>query len=54
MRGEDRERQVTLADGNCRCIRVKPYAKRDQSLLNWDAVTAVGNQNLCTPLTNLP
>jgi hypothetical protein len=31
-----------------------PYANRDQSRLNWDAVTAVGNQNLCTTLTKLP
>ena len=45
---------VTLAEGNCRCIRVKPYANRDQSALNWDAVTAVGNQSLCTMLTKLP
>jgi hypothetical protein len=45
---------VTLGEGNCRCIRVKPYVNRDQSLLNWDAVTAVGNQNLCTQLTSLP
>jgi hypothetical protein len=45
---------VTLAEGNCRCIRVKPYANRDQSPLNWDAVTAVGNQSLCTMLTKLP
>lgn len=47
-------RNVTLADGNCRCIRVKPYANRDQSPLDWDAVTAVGNQTLCTTLTKLP
>ena len=45
---------VTLAEGDCRCIRVKPYANRDQSPLDWDAVTAVGNQNLCTTLTKLP
>lgn len=45
---------VTLADGNCRCVRVKPYTNRDQSPLNWDAVTVVGNQNLCTTLTKLP
>jgi hypothetical protein len=45
---------VTLSEGNCRCIRVKPYAGRDQGLLNWGAVTAAGNQNLCTPLTSLP
>ncbi|MFI5399387.1 MAG: hypothetical protein ACHQ9S_27995 [Candidatus Binatia bacterium] len=38
---------VPLADGNCKCIRVKPYPNRDQSPLNWDTVTALGNQNLC-------
>ena len=45
---------VTLAEGSCRCIRVKPYTDRDQSPLNWDAVTTVGNQSLCTALTKLP
>ncbi len=45
---------VTLAEGNCRCIRVKPYTNRDQSALNWDVVSAVGNQNLCAQLDRLP
>ncbi|MFI5396666.1 MAG: hypothetical protein ACHQ9S_14120 [Candidatus Binatia bacterium] len=45
---------VPLADGNCKCIRVRPYANRDQSPLNWDTVTALGNQNLCTTFNDLP
>jgi hypothetical protein len=45
---------VTLAEGGCKCVRVKPYASRDQGLLDWDRVLEVGSENGCTVLDQLP
>ncbi len=45
---------VPLAQGNCKCIRVKPYTGRDQSPLNWDSVLILGNEHMCTTLHTLP
>jgi len=33
---------VPLKDANCRCVRVRPYANRDTSPLNWDRVWSEG------------
>ncbi|HVB82859.1 MAG TPA: hypothetical protein VNE82_23280 [Candidatus Binataceae bacterium] len=35
-------RNVSLAAGNCRCVRVKPYDNRDQRALRWNAVWTNG------------
>jgi hypothetical protein len=35
-------RNVSLAAGNCRCVRVKPYDNRDQRPLRWNAVWIKG------------
>ncbi|MBZ5521344.1 MAG: hypothetical protein LAP21_03705 [Acidobacteriia bacterium] len=45
---------VTLAEGGCKCIRVKPYAGRDQGLLDWGRVLRVGSGSACTVLNQLP
>jgi hypothetical protein len=45
---------VTLAEGGCSCIRVKPYASRDQGFIDWNRVFEVGSKDSCTVLTHLP
>lgn len=46
-------RNVTLADGSCRCIRVSPYDGRDQAALDPDFVWANGGVGSCTKVSRL-
>ena len=45
---------VTLAEGGCRCIRVKPYSNRDERFIDWNRVFEVGSEYSCTVLHHLP
>jgi hypothetical protein len=49
---------VPLKDANCRCVRVRPYNKRDMSLLRWDRLWNAGkldpNDGHCVSRANLP
>ncbi len=45
---------VTLADAGCSCIRVKPYANRDQRFIDWNRVLEEGSEDSCTVLNHLP
>jgi hypothetical protein len=49
---------VPLKDADCRCVRVRPYNKRDTSLLRWDRVWNVGkldpDDGHCVSRANLP
>ena len=45
---------VTLADGGCRCIRVKPYSNRDERFIDWNRVFEMGSEDSCTALNHLP
>ena len=45
---------VTLAEGGCRCIRVKPHSNRDERFIDWNRVFEVGSEDSCTVLNHLP
>ena len=45
---------VSLADGGCRCIRVKPYSNRDERFIDWNRVFEMGSEDSCTALNHLP
>ncbi len=45
---------VTLDDGGCSCVRVKPYAGRDLGLIHWNRVLEIGSDDSCTTLSHLP
>ena len=45
---------LTLAEGGCSCVRVKPYAGRDQGFIDWDRVRSEGSEFTCPLLDRLP
>ena len=51
-------KNVSLTEGSCRCVRVTPYPKRDQSFLDWNNVWLRGRLNRadgsCAQLPRLP
>jgi hypothetical protein len=47
-------KNVTLAEGGCRCIRVKPYPGRDEEFMNWNLVFWMGSEDSCTVLNRVP
>jgi hypothetical protein len=46
-------KNVTLAEGGCRCISVAPYAGRADAPLNPEFITAAGGDGACTPVEKL-
>jgi hypothetical protein len=45
---------VTLAEGGCRCIRVKAYSNRDEQFIDWNRVFEEGSEDSCAALNQLP
>jgi hypothetical protein len=44
---------VTLPEGGCSCIRVKPHSNRDERFIDWNRVLELGSEDSCTLLNRL-